>query len=188
MGGLTDFGAAGKTGTLHHGKHIGGDVAVHDSVVVKVAAVAVHIALHAAIYVHLTGTDVALDVGKLTNGHLTGIGKDFTVDFAVDVHVVLERDGTDNLDTLGENVSRIGAHDVFCYTIVDNVGKSHGHDFLFLGNHKLVHLLDVLVRQLLHLLFSLAHTVLSEHVVGLHLLDAVHAVFSHATDAHAGVL
>lgn len=110
-GGLTDFGAAGEASTFDHGEDVGGDVAIDDGVVVEVATSGVHIAIYAAVDVHLAGADVAFDVGELADGNFAGLGEDFALYLTVDVHVILEGDGADNLDTLCKNVGRV-AHNV----------------------------------------------------------------------------
>ena len=108
--GLTDFYAAAETGALLHGKLTGGDVSHNGGIPAEVAAITAHIAVHMTVHVNFSGIDIALDVGHLTDGHLAGFGKDFTVNLAVDVHIVLETDGTDNLDTGSQNIGGGGTH------------------------------------------------------------------------------
>ena len=107
---LTNLGTAGKAGALDHGKNGGGDVAIHHSALVEVAAAAVHIAVHVAVDVNLTGFDVALDVSELTDCYLAGLGGNLTVNLAINVHVIVESDGADNFDTLSQYVCGIAAH------------------------------------------------------------------------------
>ena len=108
--GLTNLGAAAQAGAFIHGKHAGGDIAHNVGLGAEVAAVALDVAIYATVDMHLAGVDIALDVGHLADGHLAGVGLDFTLDVAIDVHIVLETDGTDNLDTGGKNVGRVCAH------------------------------------------------------------------------------
>lgn len=108
--GLTNLGATAQAGTFVHGKHTGRDVAGNVGLSAQVAAVAFDVAIYATVDVHLAGVDVALDVGHLADSHLAGVGLDFTLDMTVDVHIVLEADGTDNLDTGGKNICRVCAH------------------------------------------------------------------------------
>ena len=110
-GGLTDFGSAGKTGTFNHGKNVGCDVAIYNGVVIEVAAGAVYITIYAAVYMHLTGANIALDVGKFADGHFAGLGEDFALYLSVNVHIILEGDGADNLNTLCQYVGCV-AHNV----------------------------------------------------------------------------
>ena len=107
---LTNLGTAGKAGTFDHGKYSGGDVAIHHSALVEVAAAAVHIAVNVAVDVNLTGSDIALDVSQLTDCNLAGLGGNLAVNLAINVHVIVESDGADDFDTLSQYVCGIGAH------------------------------------------------------------------------------
>lgn len=108
--GLTNLGAATEAGAFIHGKRAGGNVAGDVGLGVEVAAVALDVAFHLAIDMHLASVDIALDVGHLADGHLAGFRFNLPFDVAIDVHIVLEADGADNLDTGGKNVSSVCAH------------------------------------------------------------------------------
>lgn len=112
---LTNLSATGETGTFYHGKHGSCDVAVNDGTLVEVATAAAHITIDMAINVNLTGFDVALNVSQFADGHLAGLGENLAVNLAIDVHVILESDGTDNLDSLSQNICRIRTHVGICF-------------------------------------------------------------------------
>ena len=109
---LTNLSAAAEAGAFIHGKRTGSNVAGNIGLSIEVAAIALNVALNAAVDVHLAGVDIALDVGHLADGHLAGVGLNLAFDVTIDVHIVLETDGTDNLDTGGKNVRGVRAHDV----------------------------------------------------------------------------
>ncbi len=106
----TDFGAAAEAGAFIHGEHAGGDITVDDGVLIEVAAIAADITVNLAIDVHLTGLNIALDIGHFADGDLAGLRLNFTVNLTVNVHIVLEADGTDNLNTGSQNVRGVVVH------------------------------------------------------------------------------
>ena len=108
--GLTDLGAAAEAGAFVHGKGTGGDIAGNIGLSIEMASVTLNVALHLAVNVNLAGLNVALDIGHLADGHLAGVRFDLALDVTIDVHIILEANGTDNLDTGGKNVRRVRAH------------------------------------------------------------------------------
>ena len=108
--GLTNLSAATKACALIHGKRTGSDIASHIGLGVEVAAIAFDVALNLAVNLNLTGMDITLDVSHLANRHLTGVRFDFALDMTIDMHIVLETNGTDNLDTGRKNVCSVSAH------------------------------------------------------------------------------
>jgi len=107
----TDFGTTAQASALLHRKDSRRNVATDNGVLIQVAPVATHIALHMAIDIDLAGLDIALDVGQLANRHLAGIRLDLAIDLAIDMHIVLKANGTDNLNTLGQNIRSIRTHE-----------------------------------------------------------------------------
>lgn len=101
---LTYGHAAVELSAFLHGETLSDDVAVDNGATTEMAALALHIALNIAVYMNLTGLDVALDASLLGDGDLTGIGADFALYAAVDVHVIVELDGTNDFDTGSEYV------------------------------------------------------------------------------------
>ncbi len=93
----TDLCATGKACPFVHGEDGGGDVAIDDCVVGKVAAIAVHITVHMSEDLDVAGLDISLDIGKLTDNHLSGLRLDLAINFPIDVHIVLKPDGADDL-------------------------------------------------------------------------------------------
>ena len=121
---LTDLCTTGQTSAFHHGKDGSGDVAIDNGTLIKVAAPAVHITIHMTVDVNLTGFDIALDVSKLADGHLAGLRENLAIDLAINMHVILESNGTDNLDSLSQNICRIGAHVVIQVMVGGSVNQT----------------------------------------------------------------
>ena len=67
----------------------------------EVAAIAVHIAIYMSEDLDISCLDIALDIRKLAYDYLAGFGLNFAINFSIDMHIILEPDGTDDLDAGG---------------------------------------------------------------------------------------
>lgn len=102
---LTNLSATAQAGTFIHGKLTCGDITLDIRFRVQVATLAFNIAFHLAVNMHLTSVNITLDIGLFTNSYLTGFRFDLAFDVTIDVHVILETNGTDNLNTGRKNVN-----------------------------------------------------------------------------------
>ena len=106
-----DFGAASELGTFLHGENLRFDVAIDFAFVFQLAAVGGDFAFDITEYFHLTGRDIAFDLGVLADGDLAFLGSDFAFDPTIDDHVVGEANGADDFDSGGEDVGGV-RHDM----------------------------------------------------------------------------
>ena len=107
---LTDFRAAQQVGAFFHGEAAGLHVPDDAGLLLEFAAVGGDLAFYVAVDAHVSGGDVALDLGGFSDGDFSLVGNDFTFDFAVDVHVVLETDGSLDFNAGGEEVCYVVCH------------------------------------------------------------------------------
>jgi len=105
-----DVGTAGEFGALFHREDLGLDIAVDPRLVLEFATLGSDLALDFAVDFDLSGADIADDGGVFADGHAAFVGHDFTIDLPIDDHVIREADGTGDLDSVGEDVCRVG-HD-----------------------------------------------------------------------------
>lgn len=102
------MGAALKSGSLFHAESLGFDVAFKEGFLFQLTTLGGDGAFDTTVELNLTGFDVTLDVGILSDGHLPFFGDDFAVDFTVDDHVVGKSDRSGNFDPLSQHVGCVG--------------------------------------------------------------------------------
>ena len=84
----SDLGASLKGRAFFHAESLGFNVTLEEGLLLELAAVRGNRSFHLTVKLHLTGFDIALDVGVLGNGHLALVRNDLTVDFTINDHVV----------------------------------------------------------------------------------------------------
>lgn len=107
---LADFRAAQQVGAFLHGEAARFHVSDDAGLLLEFAAVRGDLAFHVAIDADVSGSDVTLDLGGFPDGDFSLVGDDFAFDFAVDVHVILETDGSLDFDAGGEEVGYVVCH------------------------------------------------------------------------------
>lgn len=107
---LADFRAAQQVGAFLHGEAARFHVSDDAGLLLEFAAVRGDLAFHVAIDADVSGSDVTLDLGGFPDGDFSLVGDDFAFDFAVDVHVILETDGSFDFDAGGEEVGYVVCH------------------------------------------------------------------------------
>lgn len=85
-------------------KHLCLNVALVLGLGLKLAALREDCALYLTVKFYFTSFNVAFDLSVLTDCYLTLIRCDFTVDLAVDDHVIGELNGTRDFDSACENI------------------------------------------------------------------------------------
>ena len=97
-------------GAFLHGEAACLHVPDDTGLLLEFAAVRGDLAFHVAVDADVSGSDVSLDLGGFTDGDFSLVGDDFAFDFAVDVHVILETDGSLDFDAGGEEVGYVVCH------------------------------------------------------------------------------